>query len=475
MAQPLVDTPPNLAKGEALAETKWKADVDGLEGVDRTFTALMLENTQKYLSGEAGVGNTQLNETIRATNVGNFDRFAFPLVRAVYPNLIAQDLVSVQPMDGPVGMIFYFDILYGSTKGSAKAGTPVFSSLSGHPGTDTYSTSTVDTEVVATTTGDWDSSGGDGTATLSWTPVIPGTVTITDGTRVAVDDGNGGFTGDVLQGDINYSTGAIGAVTGFQFSGVVPSGSTVTASYEYDNEANSQVPEIDFQLTSSPVVAQVSKLRTRYSLEAAQNLRNLHGLSAETELVVALAQEIRFEIDRGIIKDVNAFAEAETVSWTLDPAASVSWTEHKLSFVDQLIRGSNNIFELTRRGSPNWVVMGLEVSTVVESLPGFQPSDQMSTPTGVIYAGTLNGRWRMYKDPYNIDGTADQKNFLIGYKGGTFLESGFVYAPYIPFYTTPTVVLDDFVARKGMATQYGKKKINGKFYCPGTVTDDFAV
>jgi len=171
---------------------------------------------------------------------------------------------------------------------------------------------------------------------------------------------------------------------------------------------------------------------------------------------------------------VNSFAQATAVTWPLAPGVGLSWTEHKLSFVDILIRGSNNIFQLTRRGQPNWVVCGLEVSSVIESLPGFKASDAMQSPNGVIFAGTLAGRWRIYKDPYNIDNTATQQNLLIGYKGATFLDAGYVYAPYIPFYTTPSVVLDDFIVRKGMATQWGKRKINGRFYCRGTVTGTWA-
>lgn len=448
------------AKGEQLAETKWKNYVEGLRGTDAPFTALILENTAKFLGS--------IDETSRSTNVGNFDRFAFPLIRAVFPNLIAQDLVSVQPMDGPVGLVFFFDLIYGSNKGSITAGTKMFSALTGHPGHDHYSGPEIRDEALATGTG----AVSNYTGTLAYTPILPGTIVFKDGTQV-VRDKDGVLIGDVNPGGtntINYATGAFDVT----FAANVASGAAVEVDYDYDNEANSQVPEVDFQLTSSPVVAKINKLRTRYSLEAAQNLKALHGLSAETELVVALAQELRFEIDRNIIKDVNNFAQATAVTWPLAPGAGLSYTEHKLSFIDILIRASNNIFQLVRRGQPNWMVMGLEVSSVVESLPGFQASDAMQSPNGVIFAGTLANRWRCYKDPYNIDGTASQKNFLVGYKGSTFLDAGYVYSPYIPFYTTPTVVLDDFIARKGMATQWGKKKINGRFYCKGTVTGSFA-
>lgn len=449
------------AKGEQLAETKWASYVDGLRGVDAPFTAIVLENTAKWLAS--------MDEASRTQNVGNFDRFAFPLIRAVFPNLIAQDLVSVQPMDGPVGLVFFFDLIYGSNKGAVVAGTPMFSSLTGHGTDDTYGSPRIVGEALGTGTGGVALFGG----TLAYTPILLNSLTITDGTQIVRDDGAGNLIGDINPAGVNtvnYNTG----VYSVTFAANPAAGAAVTADYEYDNEANSVVPEVDFQLTSAPVVAKINKLRTRYSLEAAQNLKALHGLSAETELVVALAQELRFEIDRQIIRDVNSFAQATAVTWPLAPGIGLSYTEHKLSFVDILIRGSNNIFQLVRRGQPNWLVMGLEVSSVVESLPGFKASDAMQSPNGVIFAGTLAGRWRCYKDPYNIDGTATQRNFLIGYKGSTFLDAGFVYAPYIPFYTTPTVVLDDFIARKGMATQWGKRKINGRFYCRGTVTGTFA-
>lgn len=449
------------SKGEVLAESKWSDQVAGLDGRNASTTAIIMENTKKWMA--------RMDETVRAQNVGNFDRYAFPLIRAVYPSLISQDLVSVQPMDGPVGLIFFFDITYGSNKGRIAAGTPMFSSQTGHPGDDFYSSPRIEGEAIAT---------GDGatanyTRSLDYTPVIPGTVHVTDGTQEVTDDGSGNLVGDINpagNNSVNYATGALDVT----FAVNAATGADVEADYEFNNEANANVPEVNFQLTSCPVVAKTFKLRTIYSLEAAQNLRALHGLSAETELVVALAEELRFEIDRTIIKDLNNFAQADAVSWPLAPSTGVSYTEHKLSLIDIFIRGSNNIFKLVRRGQPNWIVGGVEVLNVIESLPGFQASDQMKSPNGVVLAGSLNGRWRCYKDPYNIDNTDGHRNFLIGFKGSTFLDAGYVYAPYIPFFTTPTVVLDDFLGRKGMATQFGRRKINGRFYCPGSVTGTFA-
>lgn len=460
MAESLAIYESRVAKGDKLAKGKWEKYVKGLNAQDAVGTALMLENTQQWMG--------ELDETVRAVNVGNFDRFAFPLVRATYPNLVAHELVSVQPMDGPVGLIFYFDMVYGSNKGRIRAGQPVFSSLSGHNADDFYSSDEVREEAIGT----GNNSATQFTGNMAWTPVNPKTISISDGTQHVTDDGLGHLVGNVNPAGVNtidYSTGAFNVTFA-----TAPAVGPITADYMYNNEANSQVPEIDFQITSAPVTAKISKLRTRYSLESAQNLRSLHGLSAETELVVALAQELRFEIDRTILRDLQSIAMATSVTWPLTPPVGISFTEHKLSFVDALIQGSNNIFELTRRGQPNWVAMGLQVANVIESLPGFKASDALATQNGVIFAGVLNGRWRCYKDPYNIDGTTSQKNFLIGWKGATFMDAGYVYAPYIPFYTTPLVVLDDFIARKGMATQWGRRKVNGRFYNACSVTGSFA-
>lgn len=449
------------ARGEYLAESKWAKEVNGLNGRDAACTAIVLENTQRLVRN--------LWETTRAQNVANFDRYAFPLVRAVYPSLIAHDLVSTQPMDGPTGLIFFFDIIYGTNKGRIRAGTPMFSSETGHPGDDFYSSPRVEGETLGNGNGVLTNFTGN----FALTPVVAGTISLTDGTQVISDDGRGNLVGDINPGGtntINYETGAFNVTMAV----AIASGQTLDVDYEYDNEANSDLPEVDFQLTSFPVTAKTFKLKTQYSLEAAQNLRSTQGLSAETELVVALAEAIRFEIDRTIIKDVNSIAQADTVAWPQSPPSHISFTEHKLSLVNVFTIGSNNIFKLTRRGQPNWIVAGIETMNTVESLPNFVPSDNMKSPVGVVHAGTLGGRWRVYKDPYNIDNTTSQRNFLIGFKGNSFLDAGYVYAPYVPFYTTPTIVLPDFVGQKGMATSFGRRKVNGRFFCQGSVVGSFA-
>lgn len=453
------------AAGRSLAEGKWSKYCHKLKDpMQKAFTALLLERTDQWIRSKS------MDETTRVLQVGNFDKFAFPLVRAIYPNLIANEIVSVQPMAGPTSIIFYLDFVFGTNKGRTLAGSSAFDAVAGPANTKSYTSDDVPQESLGT---------GDGVAVafpgnLQFTPVRPGTVAITfviaGVTFTAVDNGSGTLVGtSVAAGSVvNYASGAITLITT-----VAPdAGTNVLATYRYDTEANENIVQVDLQLTSSPVNARSRKLRARWSLESAQNLNALHGLDAEAELVGVQAELIKFEIDREIIEDLYNTALAGSVSWPKTVPAGISFTEHKLSFIDALIEGSNLIYRATRRGQANFLVVSTGVSNVIESQPTFVPiPGALQTPgtTGIIKIGTLNNRWTVYKDPFLGEGLSNPDVFLIGYKGSSFLEAGYVYAPYIPLYTTPTIVLDDFIGRKGMATQYGKRVVNARFYATGNI------
>jgi hypothetical protein len=185
-----------------------------------------------------------------------------------YPNLVSNDLVSIQPMSGPVSLIFYLDYLYGSNKGGISAGAAAFDARTGPTGNETYSGDSVVGELLATGNG----STATLTGTLTRTPIRPGTVTFTAGTFTLTDDGKGDLVGTgINSGTVNYATGAVSIV----FSSAPAAGVQVKAAYRYDGEAQDNVPQIDLQLTSAPVEAVVRKLRARFSLEAAQNLNAL--------------------------------------------------------------------------------------------------------------------------------------------------------------------------------------------------------
>jgi hypothetical protein len=407
----------------------------------------MLENTRRYFE--------QMSEDVKILNVGNFDKFAFPIIRALFPQLAAVDLVSVQPMQGPTTLVFFLDYLYASTKATSVTGTRMYENVNRF-----YAGEEISGEQWAT---------GDGatalrTGTLTWLPIRPGSLTVTAATITGTDDGNGLITGTgITSGTINYATGAI-AVT---FTVAVANGVAITADYEYDSEMNTNIPQVDMILSSSPVQAKPKKLRTRWGMEAEQDLKSVHGLEAEVELTAAITAEIKFEIDLEVVADLSNAAYAalttEIPQWSKTPAAGVPWVLHKNSLKDIFIQASSLIFRRSGRATGNWLVAGDNVTDVVESMDGFVSANP-AIVRGVHKIGTLGNRWDVFKDP-----TVGLNDWMVGYKGPSFLETGYVYAPYIPVYSTPLVQLDDFINRKGIATRYGKKLVNSKFYVKGSI------
>jgi hypothetical protein len=462
------------ALGEALANGPWKKFVETIDDDRMKFaTAICLDNAYEHFQS--------LDETTRALSVGDFQKFAFPLIRAIFPELAAQSLVSVQPMSGPTSLVFYMDYVYGSTKGSVTQGTTVFDSLALGPNNPYYSSSLIDAESIGT--------GAGGTTkrfqySLQYTTVRAGTITIKTGDtipQIVTDDGNGNLVGDVDgtgNNTINYQNGAIDVT----FTTAPANGVTIIAQYNYDLEAQTNLPEIDLVFSSQPVIAQPRKLKIKWSLESSFNAQSLHGIDVETEVTAAVGAEIRFEIDREIIADIrnivptSNLAPAWSGSKLFNPndsygtatgaATTVGYTEQLLSIVNQMVNGSNKIFKATGRAIGTWLVIGLNVANILETLPGFvgNPGIPNGLVKGVYNAGVLNNRWVVFKDPFYPD-----NEWLMGYKGTSFLEAGYIYAPYIPLYSTPLIVLDDFIARKGLATQYAKKVINYRFYSKGQI------
>jgi len=201
-------------------------------------------------------------------------------------NLVASELVTVQPLDAPTGLIFYFDVLYGSTKGNITQGTRMFDSRQGPSTSYHYTDERIEQESVGTGTG----AVAKFTGALAYIPVRAATVVFTDGTQEVRDDGNGNLVGAVNAtgtNTVNYATG----VYDFTFAAVVASGEPIVVSYEYNAEANAGIPELDLQLTSAPVTARPNKLRARWSIEAQQDFQAYHGINAEVEIVGFMANK----------------------------------------------------------------------------------------------------------------------------------------------------------------------------------------
>jgi len=254
------------------------------------------------------------------------------------------------------------------------------------------------------------------------------------------------------------------------------------------------IPEIDIKIESIPVTTTTRKLRARWSPELAQDLNAYHSLDAEVELTQILSEQIALEIDREILNDLLTQAQGANFFWsrapgkfvnkrtgaeiarvsTLTPGPAFTGTvrEWYETLTETIIDVANEIHRKTLRGSANFIVVSPDVATVLEASVLYRPSysidgdGQVATPftMGAEKIGTLSNRFTVYKDPY-----FPRNKILVGYKGGSYLETGFVYAPYVPLIVTPTIFApEDFTPRKGVMTRYGKKMVRADFY--GTVT-----
>jgi hypothetical protein len=254
------------------------------------------------------------------------------------------------------------------------------------------------------------------------------------------------------------------------------------------------IPEIDIKIESIPVTTSTRKLRARWSPELAQDLNAYHSLDAEVELTQILSEQIALEIDREILNDLLTQAQGANFFWsrapgkfvnkrtgaeiarrdTLSPGPAFTGTvrEWYETLVETIIDVANEIHRKTLRGSANFIVVSPDVATVLEASVLYRPSysidgdGQVAAPftMGAEKIGSLSNRFTVYKDPY-----FPRNKILVGYKGGSYLETGFVYAPYVPLIVTPTIFApEDFTPRKGVMTRYGKKMVRADFY--GTVT-----
>ena len=270
-------------------------------------------------------------------------------------------------------------------------------------------------------------------------------------------------------------------------------GSTlVIPSFESNFQADPEpvIPEIDIKIESIAVTATTRKLRARWSPELAQDLNAYHSLDAEVELTQILSEQIALEIDREILNDLLVEAKGANFFWsrapgkfvnkrsgalassTLGPAFHGTVREWYETLVETIIDVANEIHRKTLRGSANFIVCSPEVATIFEASVLYKPTIKIDGQgqTGPEFSigaqaiGSLSNRFTVYKDPY-----FPRNKILVGYKGGSYLETGYVYAPYVPLIVTPTIFApEDFTPRKGVMTRYGKKMVRADFY--GTVT-----
>ena len=563
--------------------SKWKK-TGLLEGIEterkQNSMARLLENQAKELLRE--------QTTLGAGSVEGFAAVAFPIVRRVFAGLIANDLVSVQPMSLPSGLIFFLDFTYSGDLG----GVPGTGSRFGNEdaksiyGTDKVGRGVIDgVSLVGSSKQDLSGprSSARGYAYASPSGSSAEIANVKLGVKAAFDlDGSVSevnkklieYDPDLLastdtslglvvldvdeafvtsaEGDLDLdnlsavavtSTGLtqlenrIVALTGtptdiirrltrpvsatesktgvaaIRFTIVAAAGNvtagTVTdtgdlaaASFQiplkdqidasanavgavvgdlFPLEGNANIPEIDIKVDSTAVTAQTKKLKAKWTPELGQDLNAYHNLDAEVELTSILSEQIALEIDREILADLVNGATAATRYWARAPglfvdsngneigasSAAPDFTGTVSEWYETLVETINDvsaqIHRKTLRGGANFVVCGPELANILEFTAGFRASvthDDEKGSIGALRVGSLSKKFDVIVDPYFL-----RNVLLVGRRGGSFLESGYVYAPYVPLQTTPTIFgPEDFVPRKGVMTRYAKKMVRPDMY-----------
>lgn len=446
-----------------------KEHVENFSDLEATQLAMLLENTKTELDiAEGRVRSGIINETTDISMISTMKSNVFDIVTAVMPNLIANDIVSVQPLDRRTGQVFFLKFKYGDKKGSIAQGSNMLEPNTGFAGND-YSGEKVSGEIVAA-----DGVAQDVQVTLSYTPIKPGTLVLTDGALTLTDDGTGKFAVDgtlfdatahtnVPLNSINYTTGevkvSVKATTG-----------DVTAAWEYDlNSPDATVNEVDVTVESEPVIARPRKLKSVYMFDTAYDLKMSFGLDMDTVIMKATSGEIGFEIDNEIMLDLLNIAQSGG-SWNLNPEfKGMDVKPHKLTLIDAINDVSNQILGVTKRYEASFIVVGRKGGTVIESLGKeyYQRTVTGNVVGGPHLAGILDGKFKVYKNP-----NYPEDVILVGAKGDMFIEAGYIYAPYIPVFATQLIVDENLKGKRGFCTVYAKKVVNPNLYSKLTLVNN---
>jgi hypothetical protein len=423
----------------------WKELVAHMPESKKAIAAIMLENCRSRFG--------RLDEVTRTTSLGTFDKWIFPVIANMSENDVIDQLVAVQPMAGPVSQIVYMDIVTGRRKGRTPAGAPMWRALQGAVDRDDDAD-----EVIQDESG---TSNGSGVFVLEWTPIRPGTFSGTVGSISVGDDGNGNVINTATNatvGTIVYQGSGAGTVT---IASQVTQ--TYTVTYAFNSEGNLSIQDYEMKLSSTPVTAKVMKLKTLWSEEADQNLQAMYNIKAESVLLNALTNALQYQKHRQVIFDLRAKADAGFVIWDAIAPSGVNYQTHKFSIIDAFETASNFIFGATNMVCGNWLLLGLQAATVVATLPQFVAKNNRTQMQGITYIGDL-GNKKVFADPH-----FPTNEFLVGHKGDQFLTTGYVLAEYQKLYTTPDVVLPDFIHQRGFATSFARKMVNSKMYCRGLI------
>lgn len=448
----------------AYLESKWKNKLGALASVDKRYAlegkqmtnskrlqlATVLENVDRELTRAY-----RMFEGTQVPDIGPFRFHVFDMITALYPTSIAEELVSVQALSQKIGQIFFLRYLYGSDKGKVRAGDDMLSPFTGAADYNKYDSEEVDDEFVG-------SSGDDEYETfLQWIPVRRGTLTITTGGEPLVDDGNGNLKqGSTIRGSIDYKTGKV------EITLAANATEDLAASYIYDQEyAPTKTGQVNVRVDEAIITARPHKLSALWAFDAAYDLQASQGVSIEEAILEACTAELRHERD-GLVMRALYNQAANTSTWSKEIPTALTQKEHYESFITEISRACTRITQDTKRATGNWVVLGKEGIDVLNAVgaPRFEGTGEIA-PAGPHFAGTLDRRLKVYFNPFFAE-----DEYLVGYKGSLYLDSGYVIGDYLPIFASQLIMLEDFMGRRGFASMYGTKMINNRMYVKGTIT-----
>jgi len=484
----MVDKRRLLKEEEGRLLSKWEPFLEGIdEKYTKINTAMLLENEAEYLL-EAG-NNTGTSDVV------GIQKIMLPIVRRVFPNLIANNIVSVQPMAGPAAVIFYLKYVFGTEKGNVAQGSQysAFSASAplkvpdeGWQGYSPYYSKQVVGPFVASSTGApytfaMDTlTAGHTYASMKWAAALSGTAAV-EGTiirEVATNLDTGETGGEVVYsftGTAGTSAGVVYDVYGnvstdFTVTGMNGNNVTITnalnsdgfkveINYEIDMEFSEDIPEMKITITSIPVVAKTRKLKAHWSNEAEQDLKAYHNLNAEAELTSLVSNEMIAEIDREIVrKCMFSAATKDKFNWRWDSNNNTvgNFLDRHLALVNKIVETSNEIYRKSKIGPANWVVTSTKISSQLEVLRGFIPNPVTATGgLGIVKAGNYAGKFDVYKDPL-----FPEEKILLGHKSPISpFGAGVVYAPYVTQLTPVIYGPNDFTPRRGFIARYGLVKV----------------
>ena len=444
-----------------------------LEGIstdtEKSGMSILLENQAKQLIDEA---------SRTGTGGGNeeWSGVALPLVRRVFAEIASKEFVSVQPMNLPSGLIFYLDFKYGTNQ-SLQGGGSLFGGSGsklgstdkaegGLYGAGRHGYSINDKIVENVTTGQV--IGVDVATDADMEGVRAFKIVAADGTESVLDGDNKAQA----DGTLHYHVATTAEARGdFEDGNQNDNGGASADAADTGLQADIGIPEVNLELKSEPIVAKTRKLKAVWTPELAQDLNAYHSIDAEAELTSLLSEYVSMEIDLEILDMliVNAHTDGGTFEADADLAGGETQGTLFQKLGTKIQKVSNTIHQLTLRGGANFLVCSPQVATVLESIPGYAADtdgNQSQFAMGVSKVGALNNRFQVYKNPYMTSG-----DVLIGFRGTNFLETGAVYAPYIPLIQTPLVYDPvNFTPRRGVMTRYAKKMVRPEFYGKITVS-----